>query len=223
MTSALARDEKWVASLAAILLIALSSASGGRPAGVIGRMNTRGMVSLNGVAAPDGSVVYARNRISTDREAAAHVVFAHGGKLVIEASTVVSVNEAGNGYAVALEEGLIGAVSTPRAPILVETHGITIHENGAGATFEVEIKGNSLRVASQQGEVFVEASNRTVKVDAGKLLDANVSPETPGSRKKTTVVAVLTGVAVAGTVTGIALTYQPKSCESVSPSALTCP
>jgi hypothetical protein len=215
--------EKWISSLIPCLLIAFSSVLASPPPETIGRMNTRGMVSLNGIAAPDGSIVYAGNQISTDRSAAAYVSFAHGGKLVLGGSTIARVSEIGMDYTVMLDQGLIGAVSTSRAPIVIETHGVTIHGNPSGAAYQVEIEGKALRVLSRQGEIFVEDSNRTIEVDAGKVLEANVTPRISHSQKKKVLLAVLNGVAVAGTVAGFGLVVPSKSCETVSPSGLTCP
>ena len=204
------------------LLIAFQFALAAPPAAPIGRVSGRGPVLLNGVPAPAGSNVYAGNRIATGRRAAVYVALARGGKLVFGGSTIARVVENASGFSVALDRGVVGAVSDSSAPVLIEARGVTVRTKDPAGAYQVSLSGNTLRVLARNGGAIVDAANRTVELAPGKLMNASVDPKTDLSNKKKVFVGVLTGVAVVSAAVGIALSYPTKTCKTVSPSGFSC-
>ena len=221
--------EKAMMVLICTLLLAFQPAFGAPAASPIGTVNGKGLVRLNGLAAAAGTTVYAGNRIATGPGADGYVTLANGGRLVLGASTFAQIQgSGGNGIAVKLERGVVGAVSAPKTPIVVEANGVTIRSKQASGAYEVELNGKALRVLARHGTTLATASNRTVEVSEGKLMKATVAPASqspppsPKSHKREAALVLLTGVAVVGAGLGVALAYPGKTCQTVSPSGFTC-
>ena len=176
-------SERWILVLVCSLLMALQPALGTPPAGAIGRVSGRGPVLLNGVAAPVGANVYAGNRIATGRRAAAYVVLAQGGELVLGGSTVARITQNARGFSVNLDHGVVGAVSDSRVPVIIKARGVTIRSKQTSGAYQVALNGRMLRVLARQRGTLVEASNRTVEVAPGKLMEANAVPKESLSKK----------------------------------------
>ncbi len=215
-------EAKGLLVLVCALLVAFPSALAAPPAVAIGRVSGRGPILLNGVSAPAGANIYAGNRIATGRRAAIYVALARGGKLVFGGSTIARISENTTGISVTLNRGVVGVVSEPHAPVLVDAHGVTIRTKQRAGAYQVALNGNSLRILTRTGGALVEAANRTVALAPGKLMKASLAPKTPSSKKKKALIAVITGVAVVSAGVGIALSYPTETCKSVSPSGFTC-
>lgn len=197
-------------------------AFGAPGASPIGTVSSRGLIRVNGVPAPAGTEVYAGNLIVTSQGASGYIRLAHGGKIVLGASTVARVTHGTTGFAVLLDHGVVGAVSDASSPIIVEAGGVTVLPRRSSGAYEVELLGTKIRVLSRRGVTMAEAANQTVEVGEGKLMKAAVAFPQPPSHKHKVLAVVLTGVAIAGVGIGVALAYPGKTCQSVSPSAFTC-
>jgi ferric-dicitrate binding protein FerR (iron transport regulator) len=206
------------------LLLAFDPGIAAPPASLLGTVNSRGAVEVNGVRAPNGMNVYAGNRIITGRVAVAIVMLAGGGKLVLGGSTSASLTSMSEGLLVKLDRGVVDAVSEEKVPVLVEVEGVTIRARNRDGVFEVAANGRSLRVVARRGAVLAEAANQSARVDAGKTMKTTVAPATEGSRGEMKTILIVAGAAGAA---GLAATVSSLSGSSkqtcVSPSQLSCP
>jgi hypothetical protein len=215
---------RMLAGFVASLLLAFDPALAAPPASVLGTVNGRGSVEVNGVRAPNGMDVYAGNRIVTARGAVAVVMLARGGKLALGGATSALLTSVPDGLLVKLDRGVLDAVSEARVPLLVEVGGVTIRARNRDGAFEVVAKGRSLRVVARRGPVVAEAANQTVSIAQGKTMKTSVAPaaERSGSDMKTIVI-----VAGAAGAIGLGAAVNSLSGSSkqtcVSPSQLSCP
>lgn len=215
---------RFLASFIGSLLLVLDPAIAAPPASLLGTMNSRGAVEVNGVRAPNGLNVYAGNRIVTGRGAIAIVMLARGGKLALGSSTSASLVRIPNGLVVKLDRGVVDAVSEEKVPVLVKVEGVTIRARNRDGAFEVIANGRSLRVVARRGTVLAEAGNRTVRIDAGKTMKTSVAPAAGGSRGEMRTILIVAGAAgTAGLAAAVSSLSQSSKQTCVSPSQLSCP
>lgn len=206
------------------LLLALDPALAVPPASILGSINSRGDVRVNGVRAPSGTIVYAGNRIVTAPGAVAVVVLASGGKLALGSSTKASLQNNSGKLLVKLDHGVVDAVSKAKAPVVVEAGGVMVRTRNRSGAFEVSVRGRSLRVIARRGPAVAQAANRTVDIGAGKTMKTHVARASRSARGHMGTVVIVAGAAGAA---GLAAAIRGLSGASkqtcASPSQLSCP
>lgn len=211
---------KGLGVLICCLLLTLQPAFGAAPA-AIGTIDGNGKAQVNGVAVPNGAVLYTGDQIATPSGGTTFVHLAKGDKLALGGSTVAQVTANDKGFTVSLNQGKIAAVAQGGMSIVVKADGATIEPKVTSGSYEVALNGNKLEVLSRSGTTLAEAPNRTVEVGEGKLLRANMAqaPASQGNKKKRMIILALIAAGVTGVGLGIALS-SPKC---ASPSGLDCP
>jgi ferric-dicitrate binding protein FerR (iron transport regulator) len=205
------------------LLLAFDPALAAPSSSVVGAISSRGGVQVNGVTAPNGTIVYAGNRIVTAPGAVAIVMLARGGKVALGGSTSASLTVGSGKLLVKLDSGVVDAVSEAKTPVLVEADGITVRARNRSGAFEVAVTGRSLRVFARRGPVVAEGANRTVRIGAGKTMKTSVAHAAKGAGSRMGTVLIVAGAAGAA---GLAAAIHGSSGSSktcVSPSQLSCP
>jgi ferric-dicitrate binding protein FerR (iron transport regulator) len=213
------------AAILCSLLLAFQPTLGPAAPRAFGILNGKGPVRVNGIVAPTGTAIYPGNRIDTGPEATAFVILPHGAKFVLGASTSVRTAPGNRRRCLRLEKGTIGAVSTPKDSLVVETRGVTIRSRSATGTYVVAVQGNSLQVFARHGAALARASNRAVAIGKGMLMKATVAPPPAGSKSghlKTVLLAV-GAAAAAGLAMAVRNLSGSHSQNCVSPSRLSCP
>lgn len=217
------RGESLTAVLAALLLI-YQPLPGLSISPAIGRLDSKGTVRVNGVAAPTGTTVHAGNQIDTGPGGIAAVMLSDGGQLVLGSSTsaVVSV---GHGFLIRLAKGALGAVTPPKVPFIVEIRGITVRPKNREGTYTVVVERDTLSISAIQGDALVQGPEKIVDVRPGTTLKATLAPATEGKKRNhLKALLILSGV---GAAAAIALATRnlsgahTRTC--VSPSQLNCP
>ncbi len=214
------------------VLLALPPLSlAGSPA-VVGKMNMKGRVEINGASAPPESTVFAGDRISTGKETALGLSLTGGDQVFLPSLSVVQVDRAGQQVTVALERGALAVVNRSDQPLLVRAGGVEIQTAGpSGGLYEVAISGGNLKVLARKGTAMVRASNRTVVVKKGTTMEATVpAPAFAAGGLGPPAAFVLVARAAAG-ITGLVLGVralnraQPQDCVVVSPNRpqIVCP
>jgi hypothetical protein len=214
------------------VLLALPPLSlAGSPA-VVGKMNMKGRVEINGASAPPESTVFAGDRISTGNETALGLSLTGGDQVFLPSQSAVQVDRAGQQITVALERGALAVVNRSDQPLLVRAGGVEIQTAGpSGGLYEVAISGGNLKVLARKGTAMVRASNRTVEVKEGTTLEATVpTPALAAGGLGPLWTVVLVASAAAG-ITGLVLgvqalnRVQPQDCVVVSPNRpqIVCP
>ena len=200
---------------------------------VVGKIQMKGQVEINGTAAPPESTVFAGDRITTGKETALGLSLTGGDQVFLPSLSAVQVDRAGQQVTVALERGALAVVNSSGQPIVVRAGGVQIQTAApSGSLFEVAISGGSLKVLARKGTTVVRASNRTVEVKEGTTMEATVPPAPAlaagGLGPLWTIVLVAS--AAAG-ITGLAMGVQalnraqPQDCVVVSPNRpeIVCP
>jgi len=157
------------------VLLALPPLSlAGSPA-VVGKMNMKGRVEINGTVAPAESTVFAGDRISTGNETALGLSLTGGDQVFLPSQSAVQVDRTGQQITVALERGALAVVNRSDQPLLVRAGGVEIQTAGpSGGLYEVAISGGNLKVLARKGTAMVRASNRTVEVKEGTTMEATL-------------------------------------------------
>jgi hypothetical protein len=217
--------EKGLLAMLCSMLMAFQPVFGTPAAQFLGTMNGSGPLELNGITVPTGTLVYSGNRIETSPQGSGYMALAQGGRIILGQSTSAQVVDSSEGYWVRLDHGVIGAVSSAKAPIVITAGGITVRTKKATGTFEVSLNGSSLKVVARHGSALVVEGNRTIEIPEGKAIDATVGPSsgTVAGGSHTLLITGITVAAVAGGVLGglgAAGTFSGGSC--VSTSQLSC-
>lgn len=220
MTQARRMGEKGFLVMICSVLMAFQPVFAAPSASVMGTVSGRGQIELNGIAVPAGTIVYSGNRIETSPRGIGYMTVAQGGRLVFGRSTSAQVADSAGSFLVRLDRGVMGAVSEPKAPIVVAAGGITIRAKQATGAFEVSLNGTSLRVLARHGSALAEAANRTVEIPEGKVMDATTAPGQSFTGKGKLLLGGLIGATVLGIGLGVGLSGQGNNC--VSPSQLSC-
>ena len=197
---------------------------------VVGKMNLKGQVEINGVAAPGESTVFAGDRITTGKETALGLSLNGGDQVFLPSLSAAKVDRAGQQVTVVLERGALAVRNFSGQPILVRAGGVEIQAAAPSSSlYEVAIAGGSLKVLARKGTAVVRASNRTVEVKEGTTMEASVPPtaiSAGGIGPLWTIVLVTSAAAgITGLVLGVqALNrVQPQDCTVVSPNQIVCP
>lgn len=143
---------------------------------IIGEISVRGSAKVNGIATASGASVFPGDHIATEANSTASVTSRAGARLLVIQSSTVQIREGGGRLTALLERGGVAAVSPAKSPLLVDVKGLRILPAATGSVYAVTLDGNSLKVLARSGAVDVEAENRTVTVEEGKMLDATVGP-----------------------------------------------
>lgn len=197
----------------------------GSPANAIGTV-TSSEARLNGSPVPDGAVVYAGDRIATTAGGNASIRLQRGAELSLAESTAAQVTSSEKGYAVELDQGRVEAVAGAKAPVVVNSDGLTVMAKAKNGSYEVALNGDKMEIVSRRGTTVAEAANRTVEIPEGMMLKATMAQGPPstgrsGLQKKDMVIALLIAAGVTGAGLGVALAEPTKHCASGS--GLTCP
>jgi len=211
------------------LLIFSQVSMAGSPA-VVGKMTMKGLVEINGVAAPSESTVFAGDRISTGKETAVGLFITGGDQLFLPSLSNAGVDRAGQQLIVTLERGALAVINQSGQPVVVRAGGVQIQAMRPSVSlYEVVVADGSLKVLARKGTAVVRASNRTVEVTEGKTLEATVpNPISPSGSLGplwTTVLVASAAAGITGLVVGVqALNRaQPQDCTVVSPNQINCP
>ena len=210
-----------------VVPLTFAPAAPGGAAAIIGAVNGRGTVQVNGVPAPNGTNIYAGNRIATGPGAVAIVALARGGKLAFGGSTsALMIFESARGrLLVKLEGGVVDAVSEAGAPVEVEAGGVRIRAKGGSGAFEVAMAGRSLRVLARRGTVLAAAAKRTLQIAQGKTLKATLARPWPaaGAGHLTAVMIVAGAAGAVGLAAAVHSLSGSSQQSCVSPSQMSCP
>jgi len=174
-----------------------------------GKMITKGIAEINGVAAPAVTSVFVGDRIATEKETTTSLSFSGGDAIVLPQLTRAALGERDGHLVVNLEDGTVSVMNKTRAPIVVEAHGARIRAaSDQPAIYDVTLHGNALRVVAHGGTAYVETPTRSGEVPPGNALEATLAPNPPqppaSGGSSSTGTWLLIGSAAAGG-TGLAL------------------
>jgi len=221
MERARAISERGLMVLICSLLMAFEPAFGS-PNRAIGTVTGNGEARLNGSVVPNGTVLYTGDRIVTTSGGAASIHLTRGDVLALGSSTAAQVKATDKGFTVLLDSGRVAAAAGKDAPIVVESHGVTIVPKQTNGSYEVALNGSELEVLTHRGTTLAEAANRTVEVPEGRLMRATVDQgPTPAGKKSKLILVVLIAAGVAAAGLGVALEAPSRRC--VSATGLSCP
>jgi len=199
---------------------------------VVGKIQMKGQVEINGTAAPAESTVFAGDRIATGKETALGLSLTGGDQVFLPSLSAVQVDRTGQQITVALERGALVVMNSSGQPIVVRAGGVQIQTAApSGSLFEVAISAGSLKVLARKGTTVVRASNRTVEVKEGTTMEATVpAPAFAAGGLGPLWTIVLVASAAAG-ITGLVMGVQalnrvhPQDCVVVSPNRpqIACP
>lgn len=177
---------------------------------VIGTVSGPGSIQLNGIAAPAGTLVYAGNQVETGPGSIGYITFAQGGKLVLDGSSSAQLSEGPHGVSVKLNHGVVAVLSETKSPIVVMAKGVTIRTKQPSGTFEVGLKGRTLKVFSKIGAVLARAANHSVEIDQAFLMTATLYalPSVTGQ-----------GAGQLGAVNNVAISKSSKGIGPAVPSS----
>src|SRR5574341_1281741 len=108
-------------SLVAIVLSGLllfsQMSMAGSPS-VVGKLNLKGRVEINGVVTPTHSTVFAGDRISTGEDTALGLSMGGGDQLFLPSLSTAAVDRAGQNVIISLQRGALAVINQSGQPIL---------------------------------------------------------------------------------------------------------
>jgi hypothetical protein len=202
---------------------------------IAGQMVTEGAAQINGASAPKGGTVFVGDHIVTPSGANASLALTGGAQLILIESSSLQMKEVEGQMSASLDRGAVAVLSrTATTPFVVEAGGARIRPGKGGAVYAVTLTGQKLEVFAKTGTTEVEAADRTVEVHEGETLEATMAPPAPpqmaagaGSTSplmsKLDKIAIIAGVAAAGTALVLAIRALQKTCTGTpSPFKVTC-
>jgi len=205
---------------------------------VLGQVTVKGEAKINGIVTPSGATLFGGDQVATETNTIAELLLKRGSRVLLpESSAVVLGNDAAQ-LMVSLNQGGLALVSQSGAPAFIDANGARIKPAAGAVVLEIAVRGSSLKVLVHKGSATVETADNTLKVEAGKELDATMAPAPPqgpigtrpGGRGKleTWVFITAVGAGLTGLVLGaIAISRSnPANCTVVSPSgpgSIKCP
>jgi hypothetical protein len=220
-----------LAVLCALLLVYVPGVPAATPAAV-GKMNTTGPARINGLAVPTETTVFAGDRIATEAESNATLALAGGGELELGRSSEIEIQRSPSQVTVLLQRGAVAVLSRGDQPVVTQAGGARIHPAKQGGSYIAAVHGNALRVIAQKGTADVEAADRTVGVNEGKALEAEMMPApqvgaTTSGLSTFAKIVLIAGTAASFTGLGLGVAAitrsNPQDCTVTSASTLTCP
>ncbi len=203
------------------------------PAGtstVVGTINAKGNVQVNGTEVPGEGTVYAGDRVVTEKDTAASLSLAGRDQVFLPERTAATIRQAGRRVRVMLEQGALAVVSRSAQPVEVQALGTRITASAGAGVYEIVVRGNALEVLSRHGTALVTTADRTVEVPEGMKLEATTAGPAPVDGLSTFnkfVLVAAVGLGVAGFAVGLAafLRDEPEDCEivgSATPFTISC-
>lgn len=211
-------------------MLAVSPALGAAGSMPLGQITAKGHAEINGIAAVSGATVFANDRIDTAAASTASLLLSNDRRLVLLEKSSFSIASDAARLTAMLTEGDIAVFSPAASPLIVDAGGTEIIPGKAGSLYAVELHGEHLRVAVQQGTASVEAVGRTVEVAQGHTLEATLEQDDQyhrlegvgAIRSRLKAVVIIALVALSATTLIFAIRDLTTGCKVVSPGSGTC-
>jgi ferric-dicitrate binding protein FerR (iron transport regulator) len=167
-----------------LLLPALAAAAGSAP---LGTLRSEGAVYVDSSLVPAQSSLFSGDRVAT-ADGRASISLAHGSSVLLDRASSVALSNTLTGLRVGLVKGRVTFNTNPRAPIQVETAGLTVVAAGQFPSLaEVAMLADgSVSLAVHRGSMLVRsAGEESAVVTAGKAItvgpQAVRKAQTPGT------------------------------------------